>query len=208
MRLALVAALLLSLPAFAFGRIAGTVGFKGRAPRPEKIKPADPECVAFELSGREVLVRITKNAPARVVASELVVLETSGCVSRPFLQGATKGQKLLLKNADSIPHALHALLGTRTLFEVVQPAGARPLEKELRGEVVKIICDLHPSVRSYVLISDFFAVTGPDGTFEIQEVPPGHYTVEAWSERLGTLSAEVTVVEGESVDPKFNFTGR
>jgi hypothetical protein len=39
----------------------------------------------------------------------------------------------------------------------------------------------------------FFAVTGPDGSFTIDGVPPGSYVVEVWHERLGTATQTVTV---------------
>ena len=39
----------------------------------------------------------------------------------------------------------------------------------------------------------FFAVTGDDGSFKISGLPAGSYTVEAWHERYGTKTAELTV---------------
>jgi hypothetical protein len=59
-----------------------------------------------------------------------------------------------------------------------------------------------------VVVSEhrYFTVTGDDGAFELADVPPGSHTVEAWHEKLGTLTAEVKVDEGQSVDPKFGFS--
>jgi hypothetical protein len=39
----------------------------------------------------------------------------------------------------------------------------------------------------------YFAVTGPDGAFELKGVPPGTYTVEAWHEKFGSRTATVTI---------------
>jgi hypothetical protein len=65
---------------------------------------------------------------------------------------------------------------------------------------VPLVCDVHPWMRAFagVVSHPFFAVTGKDGTFALKGLPAGKYTLEAWHERLGKVSAEVTVAEGAS----------
>ena len=53
----------------------------------------------------------------------------------------------------------------------------------------------------------FFAVTGDDGSFKITGVPAGKYTVEAWHERYGTKTAEITVDATRPPRPPFSTTG-
>jgi carboxypeptidase family protein len=50
-------------------------------------------------------------------------------------------------------------------------------------------------MRAYanVVTSPFFAVSKDDGTFEIKGLKPGTYTIEAWHERLGTQTQQVTI---------------
>ena len=57
---------------------------------------------------------------------------------------------------------------------------------------------VHPWMKAYVAVMThpYFAVTGPDGSFTIDNVPAGSYEVEAWHERLGTQTASVTVAGG------------
>jgi hypothetical protein len=225
MKNVLLAAALLTTPAFAGGTIAGTVGFKGTAPKAEKLKLAtDPGCKAtdaddpsFKLSKdgkavQEVFVRITKGAPAGGAApANSVVIDQQGCLYHPFIQGAVRGQKLQVKNSDGTLHNVHAFAGTeknaKTIFNSAQPPKAKDLEKAVKsdGDVVKLKCDVHPWMTAYVIYSDhpYFAVSGADGKFEIKDVPPGTYTVETWHEKLGTSSAEVKVEDGKTADPKF-----
>jgi hypothetical protein len=49
---------------------------------------------------------------------------------------------------------------------------------------------------AYVVTHPFFAVTKDDGTFEIRGLPAGTYTIEAWHERLGTQTQQVTISDG------------
>jgi hypothetical protein len=52
----------------------------------------------------------------------------------------------------------------------------------------------------------FYAVTKEDGTFEIKGLPAGTYTIEAWHERLGTQTQQVTIADGSpNVTAAFSF---
>jgi len=50
-----------------------------------------------------------------------------------------------------------------------------------------------------------FKVTGTDGKFEIAGLDAGTYELEAWHERLGTLTANVTVASGATETVDFTF---
>ena len=69
---------------------------------------------------------------------------------------------------------------------------------------IQIRCDVHFWMAGFVhvLAHPFFAVTGDDGTFTIEDLPAGTYTLEMWHEKLGTQTQTVTVAGGEqkSVD--------
>jgi uncharacterized protein (DUF2141 family) len=51
----------------------------------------------------------------------------------------------------------------------------------------------------------YYAVTNDDGSFSIQGLPPGTYTVEAWHEKLGTKTMQVTVAAQETKQADFSF---
>ena len=58
--------------------------------------------------------------------------------------------------------------------------------------MVPFKCDVHGWMNAYVGVSinPYFAVTDKDGKFDLKTLPPGTYTIEAWHEKLGTLTAE------------------
>jgi hypothetical protein len=51
------------------------------------------------------------------------------------------------------------------------------------------------------------AVTKGDGTFKIDNVPPGKYTLEAWHEKYGKKTQEVTVEAGKPAKVTFKYDG-
>jgi hypothetical protein len=64
---------------------------------------------------------------------------------------------------------------------------------------MRLKCDAgHTWMSAWVVVKPhrFAAVTRPDGTFRLEGVPPGRYTVELWHEKLGKKTLPVTVVAG------------
>ena len=57
-----------------------------------------------------------------------------------------------------------------------------------------------------VMDNPFYAITNTDGTYTIDNLEPGTYTIEAWQEVLGTQTSTVTVSGDESKTVDFTFT--
>lgn len=74
--------------------------------------------------------------------------------------------------------------------------------------MVRFKCDVHGWMAAHVgvMAHPFFAVSKPDGTFEIKGLPPGTYTIEAWHEKLGTREQKVTLGERQTQAVSFSFT--
>jgi len=57
------------------------------------------------------------------------------------------------------------------------------------------LCRVHPEMEGYVveLQNPFFAVSGTDGHYKIDNVPPGSYSLGVWHAKLKALPKPVTV---------------
>lgn len=202
------------------GTVQGTVTFKGTAPTPAAIVPSpDPACQNMALvdsslrvkGGKveNVLVRVRGLVPGSR-PSQPAVIDQRECSYVPRVQGVTSGQPILIKNSDSTLHNARALTGTKSIFNVAQPPGARPVQRSLPSdaELVHLKCDIHSWMNAWIVVNPnpFFATTGPDGAFTIEHLPAGSYTLEAWHETLGTRTADVTIEEGKTTSVSFEFS--
>src|SRR5262249_36903414 len=66
-------------------------------------------------------------------------------------------------------------------------SGASREKKFEEPGLVRVYCNIHPQMVGFVMIvdSDFAAVTGPDGSFRFEGVPPGSHVVRVWHEEAG-----------------------
>ena len=207
------------------GSISGAVKLTGTPPEMALTKrQADPFCAKTPMKEEDVIVGPgggLKNVIVRITAGVTghydppaapANVDQQACMYRPRVQGIVLGQPLKITNSDQTLHNIHGYKGPSTLFNQAEVPGLPPMTKQLNeaDQIVKLKCDVHPWMTAYVLVSShpFFAVTGDDGTFKIPGVPPGSYTVEAWHERYGAKTAQITVAEGKPANAAFQFEAK
>jgi len=206
------------------GVVKGTVSFTGTAPVAADLPASnDPACqgmaakdVAVQVKGGKlanVVVRVlgtVQGAPA--APSTPVVVDQTKCTFLPRVQGAVAGQQVVFKNNDGTVHNVRGVTGTKSLFNVAQPPSGAPVQKALPADadVLRLKCDIHPWMTAFVVTSPhpYFATTSEDGTFTLQGLPAGTYTLEAWHETLGKKTSQVEVKEGTPVAVAFTFSDK
>ena len=198
---------------YAGGSITGTITFEGKAPKMKPLKvDADPICVVNneiapkkewlildEYKGvKNVLVFVTEGLNIDYSPpEEPVVIDQKGCIYSPHVVGIMAGQQLDILNNDGTLHNIHALPKVNKEFNKAQPRSKKKLSVKFEKPEApfKVKCDVHPWMGAYIGVFDHpcFAVSGDDGTYIISDLKPGEYVIEAWHEKLGSQTANVTV---------------
>ncbi len=166
--------------------------------------PVRAETVVVNPNGtlRNVYVRIKEGLPAAhwPVPATSATLEQDGCIYEPHVQGMMRGQNLEILNNDPVNHNVHAECEKNAAWNVSQPPRAehRNAQFDLEESLFPVTCSVHPWMRAYIGVASnpFFSVTGADGAFSINGVPPGKYTIEAVHEKFGSKELKITL------DPK------
>jgi plastocyanin len=139
------------------------------------------------------------------------VIDQRGCWFHPRVLGIQTGQTLQVTNSDPVTHNIHPLAQINREWNHSQGQGDAPLARKfLKPEVmIRVKCNIHSWMRAYIGVVEhpYFAVTGADGAFEIRNVPPGDYVVEAWQEALGSQEQKMTVTPSGKIEADFSFKG-
>ncbi len=212
-------------PARGTATIKGDVRYAGNAPAPVPVKlTSDPVCMSLHktpLYTEDLLVSQGKLGNVFVYVREglekysfatpasPVTLDQRGCRFEPHVGGIMVGQGLRIINDDPTLHNVRCVAQTNPQFNIGQPLqGGESVKQFPSPEVmIQFRCDVHKWMRSYfgVLPHPYFAVTGKDGAFVLRNLPPGDYLIEAWHEKLGTLSRRVSVGDKETKEISFSF---
>jgi hypothetical protein len=198
---------LLLLPAVADETftVSGTVKFDGPAPAVKLNKQlgGDPACCALHAAVppkedlvvdkaggvRWAFVYVKKGLEGRTFnpGLESILIDQVGCLYTPHVAGAMVGQVVNFRNSDPMVHNVHGIPFSNREFNFGQPPGSvSPVKFTVREVMVKVICNVHPWMSTWVGVLDhpFYAVTDAAGRFEIKNLPPGTYALGIWHEGL------------------------
>jgi len=155
----------------------------------------------------------TVTAKGLSTSADLVVsLQAPGLLAKPSATSAPVDQK----GKTFVPHVLVVTTGTTVRFlnsdpfahNVFSPEGKYDLGSWQQGQtkehlfsksgVYTQLCRVHPEMEAFVVVVDtpYFAKTDQLGAFQIANVPPGHYTLVVWSEKLKETRQAITVEAG------------
>lgn len=79
--------------------------------------------------------------------------------------------------------------------------------KKKKGTHFLLQCGQHNYIEADARIvwNPYYFVTGPDGAYQLEQIPAGRYQVAAWHPYAGTHTRSVTVSEGEDVTSDFEI---
>ena len=209
------------------GDVKGVAMLDGAAPKNEPIKMnADPVCVKQNSSPQaqetymvsadgknlgNVFVYVKEGLAdyAFDTPTASAKIDQQNCRYHPHVFGIQVGQPLEIVNSDPTLHNIHAMPKGNAEFNNGQPIQGMKMSHTFdKPEVmVPFKCDVHGWMNAYVgvIAHPYFAVTDKDGKFDLPNLPPGTYTLEAWHEKLGAQTASVTIGAKESKDVTFTF---
>ncbi len=114
---------------------------------------------------------------------------------QPKVVAVAKNGTVDFPNSDPIYHNVFSVSGGNRFDLGLYRSGASKSKRFEETGIVRVYCNIHPQMVGFVVVvdSDHVAVTGPDGSFRFDGVPPGNYVLKAWHEEGGEVSQPVTV---------------
>jgi len=149
------------------------------------------------------------------------LINQQGCRFHPWAQVVRPGT-ITIRNSDKgVLHNINTreLIGIekgrtvkRTMFNFGQPDPG-DIEQKLkprRSPYIAINCEAHNFMFGFMLAPKhpYAVVVGEDGSYRIEGIPPGKYTLKAWHPRLGLRKTKIEVPAGGTVEADFTFSAQ
>jgi plastocyanin len=134
--------------------------------------------------------------------SKHVLIDQKKMTFFPHVTILLKGTTVDFLNSDSVGHNVYwpSISGNKKLAHNLGtwPKGEKKSFQFNDLGAAPLLCNVHPEMSGYVVIvpTPYFAVTGKDGSFEIKDVPAGHYALKTWSEEGKSTTQAVDVPSG------------
>jgi len=209
------------------GTITGKVTFSGDDPAPkvfavtkdQETCGTDERKIDFvkvkDGALTDVVVYISKIKEGKAFPDDVSTgaVNQEGCAFDPFIQVMKNKEEFTAKNSDAVSHNIHTyeIMGRakKTIFNISQPDKGEITKKVKlkRGTAMKIECDQHDFMHGFAFVAKtpYFALVAEDGTYKIEGVPAGKYTVKAWHGTLKEQKAKVEVAASGEAKADFEF---
>jgi plastocyanin len=140
---------------------------------------------------------IGKNFPA---PKEHVVVDQKKLTFIPHVTPVLVGSTVDFLNNDNVLHNVYTPDDCGDKFNVMGwPKQKPPTHTFTQGKCsMKLLCGYHPEMLGFIVMVEtpYYALSGSDGSYVIQNVPAGKYTIKIWHEKLPPSSKEVVVNDG------------
>lgn len=134
-----------------------------------------------------VEVRVKGSQAKWKLEGEVPASDQEYCRFIPHVLVVPVGLPLKFKNSDPFLHNVHFYSKKNPAENFGVPESG---EKEIvfkQEEKIRLKCDVHAWMSGVIIATEnpYHALTGPDGSFKIDGIPPGKHEVRFWHEKLG-----------------------
>ncbi len=195
------------------GTITGTITTTARGAAPVRVTIDQKVCgdqlpdeaIVVDAQGRlanavVILTGVTRGYPAEPMVTN------EKCRFGPRVQLIGPKANVKTTSKDPILHTTNAQLENgRTLFNVALPIPGLTIAKTIAASGnVRLSCNTHPWMRGWLVVAtEAAAISGADGRFTIDNVPPGTYELRVWHETLKGAPQKVTVTAAKPAEVSF-----
>jgi plastocyanin len=169
---------------------------------------------AGDIHGRVVCTGQSDNAGAVVYLTKVpgktfpppkehATIDQSNRVFQPHVLAVLVGTTVDFANSDPYLHNVFSPEACADKFNLGTFGKGEKKSHTFRKDCfTPLLCIVHPEMDAFVAVlpTPYFAVTKPDGTYDIHDVPDGSYTLKVWHPKLKGNEKSVAVKGATEAD--------
>jgi hypothetical protein len=163
---------------------------------------------------RDVVITLDHVEAGKTFPEKTLQILSENCKFIPEVNVVKQGGSFTVDNVDPVMHNSQVYQAERGKIIQNLPVPAEDLTHgnitfQKKFKIFQMICGMHEFMQTwgYRVQNPYNQVTGKDGQFTIDNIPPGDYTVTAWHYLMKKIKKKIHVEPNATINLDFAFNG-
>ncbi len=163
---------------------------------------------------KDVVISIEHVDAGKIFHKEPVSILSEACKFSPSVHVVRQGETIHINNVDPVMHNSQVYESKKGKIISNLPIPAEEVSSSKiqftgKQKIFQLICGMHEFMQSwgYRVQNPYYFITGKNGAFQINDIPPGDYVVNAWHFLMKIRSQKIHVDENSVIQLDFDFDG-
>ena len=163
---------------------------------------------------RDTIITLEHVEAGKPFNKEPINILSENCKFFPDVNIIRQGESFKIDNMDAVMHNSQVYQKERGKILLNIPIPAEEVSEgkvtfEKNYKIMQMICGMHEFMQTwgYRVQNPYYFKTDKDGNFNISDIPPGEYVVNAWHYLMKPQKKKIKIAAGETIDLNFEFDG-
>ena len=163
---------------------------------------------------RDTIITLEHVDAGKPFNKEPINIVSENCKFFPDVNIIRQGESFKIDNMDAVMHNSQVYQKERGKILLNIPIPAEEVSEgkvtfEKNYKIMQMICGMHEFMQTwgYRVQNPYYFKTDKDGNFNIGDIPPGEYVVNAWHYLMKPQKKKIKIAAGETIDLNFEFDG-
>lgn len=161
---------------------------------------------------KDVAITLEHVEAGKPFNKEPINILSENCKFFPDLNFIRQGETFKVDNLDAVMHNSQVYQKERGKILLNIPIPAEEVSDGIvtfkkKYKIMQMICGMHEFMQTwgYRVQNPYFFKTDDQGNYNIGDIPPGEYIVNAWHYLMKPQKRKIKIVAGETIDLSFVF---
>ncbi|MZH03050.1 MAG: hypothetical protein F3745_06565 [Nitrospinae bacterium] len=161
---------------------------------------------------KDVVISLEHVDAGKPFNKEPITILSENCKFFPDVNLIRQGETFKVDNVDAVMHNSQVYQKERGKILLNIPIPAEEISEgkvvfKKKYKIMQMICGMHEFMQTwgYRVQNPYYFKTGDGGTFNISDIPPGEYIVNAWHYLMKPQKRKIKIAAGETIDLSFEF---